>query len=559
MAIGTPTKAGSATGTTQVSSASLTTTANIPAGALIIVSVSRQNVNAVSGLTSVTDTVSNTYHSAVGNGDGGQNQYSEVWYCLNATALPSGDTVTINGVNLLSSGPSWGFSVWYVTGIATSSALDKTNGANSNASPWATTAQTTTVANELLWGLFGSNQNEPAAIVNADCVPTSGWTTADAITYGGNSGNSLRTSYQVVSATGSDKIGGTQTAGNAGAFCFVSFEAASGGGNVSSGVVDVGTNGGGCTCSALSACLATATVGDNGGATSREIFEVGGFGGVHRENYEVGGSGGIGYPYSVGASGGVGYPIGSGGSGGLGLPFNLGFANVGNNGAGLNFSFVPSGVVDVGTNGGGLSVTGSTVIFCPLTDAGNNGSGYSQEWSVGTNVGGLSASALSCVEAIATVGNGGSGVGYPYGVGNGGGGLSVSAIILVLVSVNVGNTGGGVGFPYTVGNVGSGLSVSAIEVITGAATVGDNGSGYSQEWSVGNGGSGLLPTGDIFLHVSVLMGCNGSGIEKFYGHIGTPGGSWHYYTLLVWRAANGGWSNVVVKRWKANTSSWKTL
>lgn len=282
MAIGTPTKAGSLTGTTQVTNQALTTTASIPSGALILVSVSRQNVNAVSSLTGVTDQVSNTYSKADGNGDGGQNQYTELWYCKNCTALPSGDTVTIQGLNLLSSGPSWGFSVWYVTGMDTSAPLDVHNAGNSNASPWATTAQTTTQAADLLWGVFGCNQNEPAAITNAQSAPTSGWTGADAITYGGNSGNSLRTSYNIVAATGADKAGGTQTAGNAGAFVFAAFKG--GGGGTVTGSSTMGDVGGGLA-SVVSQAEATAQMGMN---------DVGGLASVvNMPADDVGGSGGL--------------------------------------------------------------------------------------------------------------------------------------------------------------------------------------------------------------------------------------------------------------------------
>lgn len=400
MPAGTPTKAGSATGITQVSSTSLTTTANIPAGNLILVSVSRQFPVSATALTSVTDTVGNTYTLAKGSGDSGFRQYTELWYCANPTALPSGDTVTLNGMNLQST-CSWAFSVWFVSGVATSSPVDKTAGGNNNSTTWHTSPQTTNDILEFLWGVFGANQDEPAAITNAASLPTNGWIARDSITYGPNTANSLRTVDNTVGSIGSYQIGGSSTTGQESAYVFVAFILASQTQNT--GIAVTGNNGGGLVDTTV---VGIANLGSNGGGIHRANFEVGGSGGLHRENYESGGSGGLGSPYSFGASGGISYPIGVGGGGGIGFP-------------------TIAGTGDVGSNpGSGLTATSNVFIE--------------------------------------------SGV------------------------VSLGNT---------------------------------------------------LPMG----------------IPAFFGHIGTPGGSWQYYTLLVWRAANGGWSNVIVKRWKANTSSWKTL
>lgn len=324
MSIGTPTKAGSTTGTTQVTNGSLTTSAAIPAGALILVSVSRQNVNAVSHITSVTDSASNTYTFLDGNGDGGQNQYTELWYCKNATALGSGGTVNANGLNLLSSGPSWSFSVWYVTGMDTTAPVDVSSHGNSNASPWATPTATTTQAADLLWAVFGGNQNEPAAITNAQSIPNTGWTAADAITYGGNSGNSLRTSYQIVSATGTDKAGGTQTVGNAGAFVFAALKGASGGGTVT-GSSTMGNVDGGLQDGVVVQTENTFTAGlVQGGLASVVNFPA---------NSPLGGSGGLAAVVSQA----------------LASAFNLGMP-----GGGLALPTIYSGVITLSDVGGGL-------------------------------------------------------------------------------------------------------------------------------------------------------------------------------------------------------------
>lgn len=400
MPAGTPTKAGSTTGTTQVSSASLTTTTNIPAGDLILVSVSRQFPVSATALTSVTDTVGNTYTLAKGSGDTGFRQFTELWYCANPTALPSGDTVTLNGMNLQAS-CSWSFSVWFVSGVATSSPVDKTAGGNNNSTTWHTSPQTTNDILEFLWGVFGANQDEPAQITNAASLPTNGWIARDSILYGPNTLNSLRTVSNTVGSIGSYQIGGSSTTGEESAYVFVAFILASQTANT--GIAVVGSNGGDVTDLTV---RGTVTLGNNGGGEHRANFEVGGSGGLHRENYEVGGSGGLNSPYSFGSYGGLSYPIGVGGGGGIGFPGVAGQGDVGSNPS--------SGVV----------------------------------------------------------------------------------------------------------------ATSNVFIESGVLTIGNN-----------------LPCG----------------IPAFYGHIGTPGGSWQYYTLLVWRNANGGWSNVVVKRWRASTSSWRTL
>lgn len=387
MTIGTPANVGHNTGTTQVSSASVTTTGAISAGDAIIVNISRQNVNAISGVTSVTDGSSNSYVSVAGHGDAGQNQYTECWICKNATALGSGGTITVNGLDLLSSGPSWGISVWHVTGLDQTTPTDKTNTIDSNASPWATTAQTTTSANELLWVVVGGNQNEPTAIVNADCLPNSGWTQGDAITYGGNSGNVLRSAYQIVSATGSYKGGGTLTAGNAIAVVFASFKGASGGGTVTgsanvgmndtgglapedpTGPQTLGMNGGGL--SVTSQASEAVTVGNQGGGLSQGILLgddtlANNTSGLN-QGMLTGGAGGIGLPYIVGDSGG----------GLLASSVAMVQLSLGSNGAGI---FPPGttnslNTVALGTNGGGLTAFATLAIFSGLVTVGNQGGG----------------------------------------------------------------------------------------------------------------------------------------------------------------------------------------
>ncbi len=228
-------RAGSATGNTRGAAVTATTTSSIAAGDLIIVSVSGENVGDLSDLASVTDTAGNTYVSAVHTVDGGQNTLCAVWYCANCLALASGATVTVTfNTQLLASGESWEIAVDDVSGAATSTPTDGTNGHNSqvisSTATWDTNTITTTNAADLLWVAMGVNQGEPAAITNANSTPSSGWTIQTGITGGSNSHNSLRTAYQIVSSTGTYKGGGTATTfSNGVSAVIVAFKAAAGG------------------------------------------------------------------------------------------------------------------------------------------------------------------------------------------------------------------------------------------------------------------------------------------------------------------------------------------
>lgn len=210
-------------------------TGAVAAGSLILVSVACSNVGDTTNLKSVTDTQGNTYVSGGFTVDGGQNTLAACWYCVNsAHALSTADsvTVTLNSA-LLGSGETWKVAVDYATGEATSSVTDGEQSKNSQTgATWNTgTGITTTNANDLLWVVFGINQGEPAAIVNADCAPNSGWTLQAAIINGGNNGDSLRTGYNIVSATGTYFGGGTcTTASNGASALIIAFKAAAGGG-----------------------------------------------------------------------------------------------------------------------------------------------------------------------------------------------------------------------------------------------------------------------------------------------------------------------------------------
>ena len=145
MAIAYGARAGSNKGTTQVSSFTITTTADIPAGSLIIVSVGCGNVGDLSNLTSVTDSAGNVYQSAAFTVDAGQNTLAAVWYSVTGNALLTGGTITVTlHAALLASGEFWTGSVDYLTGAATTTPVDGTATHNSQtAETWDSNAVTT--------------------------------------------------------------------------------------------------------------------------------------------------------------------------------------------------------------------------------------------------------------------------------------------------------------------------------------------------------------------------------------------------------------------------------
>lgn len=206
--------AGTATAATQVTSLGVTTTVDIPAGALVWVAIHRGNVNAVSDVSGISDTHGNTYVAAGGTGDVGQNEYASLWYAENVTAIAAGDVITVSGLNMLASGPSVALTVAFATGMATSSSLDGTPATvATNASPWNTGNVSTSNANDVLFGMLGSNQDETSTIASASSNPASGWSLGPAVSPSG--GNMLRTAWQTVAATSTTyHLNGTLAVGN---------------------------------------------------------------------------------------------------------------------------------------------------------------------------------------------------------------------------------------------------------------------------------------------------------------------------------------------------------
>ncbi len=241
MALSYVRRAGSASGVTTVTSFNVPISTATTGGDLLIVTVGCCNVGDTNNVSSITDTKGNTYVSGGFTVDPGQNTLAAVWYCANSTALTTSDHLTVTLTSaLLGFGQLWSASVDEASGAATSSVTDGSQGKNSQTgATWNTgTGVATTNANDLLWAGFCTNQGLPFALVNADSTPASGWNTLTQLSGGGNGAGAA---YQVVSATGTDKGGGTATATNNGTSAvFVAFKAAAGGSTVNGSATLVG-------------------------------------------------------------------------------------------------------------------------------------------------------------------------------------------------------------------------------------------------------------------------------------------------------------------------------
>src|SRR5690606_27094479 len=124
MAIGTPITLGTlASATPGASSYALTTTAAIVAADLVVVGFTYDGNTALS-VVSVTDTAGNTYARAVQSLSG--TVVAEIWYCQNASAMASGNSITAN-LSTTAGGASPTICIFAarVTGAALGGALDQ--------------------------------------------------------------------------------------------------------------------------------------------------------------------------------------------------------------------------------------------------------------------------------------------------------------------------------------------------------------------------------------------------------------------------------------------------
>lgn len=195
--IGTPVTLGSTQGAGGTNSVTLTTAAAIPAGCLVVVGVyvgfgTSQSISGVSDGT-------NSYTKAVGNVyDGTTQTVLDIWYKENASAVSSSAslTATFSAASLGGSNVPI-INAAYVTGILTSSSLDKSSTGTQNSGTAYASGSTTTLAqaNEIAFGFM--------AHYNASATDTegSGFTNINTTSKGSANWWMSRLSYQTVSAT----------------------------------------------------------------------------------------------------------------------------------------------------------------------------------------------------------------------------------------------------------------------------------------------------------------------------------------------------------------------
>lgn len=193
MAIGTPVKLGNTSSTTNVTTTQMTTLAAVAAGESIIVGFVVEN--ATRTLSSVTDSAGNTYAIDQHLLSGTRHLY--VASCHNASALASGSLITATtDANTTSRRAVWALSV---SGLATSSALDKTNTNSGSGTAWSGGASGTLAqADELVVGIG-------TTVSTASTTADTGYTQTESFLTGGGRGISV---WKIVSSTTSETPGG---------------------------------------------------------------------------------------------------------------------------------------------------------------------------------------------------------------------------------------------------------------------------------------------------------------------------------------------------------------
>ena len=189
MAIGTPQKIGSNSTSAAAATLTITTTVAVAAGEAILVAIANHNTAAVVP-SSVTDSAGNTYTLITAPNSSAVS--GTLAYAINATALASGQTITITFPSTRNAAAV----ASRVSGIATASAFDQsaTNTTGSGTAASVGPTGTTTQADELVVGLFAySNTHTFTA--------GSGYTGLDTV----ESTTTVRgvtTEYKIVAATG---------------------------------------------------------------------------------------------------------------------------------------------------------------------------------------------------------------------------------------------------------------------------------------------------------------------------------------------------------------------
>jgi hypothetical protein len=162
-AIGTPVSLGVAQGTGGSTSATMTTTAAIPAGALVVIGIMTGFAGSQT-ITSVSDGT-NTYTRAAGGvWDATGAFVCDLWYKENASPVSSGATITANYSGTSVSGTNVPiFCAAYVTGVIGASSLDKTSsGKQLPGTAYASgSSGTLSQANEIVFGFVVLTRTPP--------------------------------------------------------------------------------------------------------------------------------------------------------------------------------------------------------------------------------------------------------------------------------------------------------------------------------------------------------------------------------------------------------------
>ncbi len=163
MSIGTPTSIGTNSLLTGAVNPTVTTSANIVAGNLLVLVISQ---NYGGGQTPVSCTAcsdgTNSYTRAVSALNTSGSTALDIWYFANAQAVGSGATITITlGTNTNVTGIE--IAAYQITGIVTSSPLDKTNSQVNSSTPSVATG-TLTQAVEIIFGGCGLGGTSPSGL-----------------------------------------------------------------------------------------------------------------------------------------------------------------------------------------------------------------------------------------------------------------------------------------------------------------------------------------------------------------------------------------------------------
>lgn len=181
------------------SSVTLVLTTGASVGDLVVVALAYGKAATPSSL-SVSDAGSNTWHLDRRDDKTTNNTpHTALFSSVLTTALSAGNTITITPSETINYPIA---AAYKVSGIASSSPLDQTNGGQGVSSSPSSGNVTTTQADEILWGAICSGAGRAL-------TPGSGWTE---VTDTGNTTKRLAVQYRIVSSTGTYVSDGTLAA-----------------------------------------------------------------------------------------------------------------------------------------------------------------------------------------------------------------------------------------------------------------------------------------------------------------------------------------------------------